>query len=97
MINFMCSIVSPLTCGVDIDGDPVVIEHTHGWIVLDEVGQESVWIWAHLVDLCPYTEEEVVLGAAHWAATTHLRTEQRQRQQGQHDRCSYLNNLYVHI
>ena len=73
----MCSTVCPLTCGVDIDGDPVVIEHTHGWVVLDEVGQESVWIGAHLVDLGPYTEEEVVLGAAHWAATTHLVTEQR--------------------
>lgn len=52
--------------------DSVVVNYWHQGVMLDEVGQEGIRIWANLKYLCPHTEEEVVFGTLHRAAVTHL-------------------------
>lgn len=62
-----------MTCCVDVYLDPMIIDNRHQGVVLDEVRQEAVRIWANLVYLCPHTEEEVVFGTLRRAAVTHLK------------------------
>jgi len=52
--------------------EPLVVDDWQYWVMLDEVGQEHIWVWANLIHLCPDTEKKVVFGTFDRAAVTHL-------------------------
>lgn len=65
----------------------MVVDDWHQGVVLDEVGQEGIRIWANLIYLCPHTEEQVVSGTLHRAAVTHLQ---------ENDNSEYYQRCYSH-
>ena len=64
-----------LTCCVSINRDLLVIDNWHHGVMLDEVRQEIIRIWANLIYICPHAEKQVVFGTLHRTAVTYLENE----------------------